>query len=92
VHGLLEIHVGGGEMNEMVKRVAEALRSEFEPYRVFDEGEAERLARAAIKAMRVPTEAMWNAPAKANSYVNGVLPTGEEAEAIWQAIVDEALK
>jgi hypothetical protein len=48
-------------MTEMIERVAEALRGEFEPYRVFDEGEAERLARAAIEAMREPTAAMWSA-------------------------------
>lgn len=45
-------------MTGMVYRVAEALRKEFEPYRVFDEGEAERLARAAIEAMREPTAGM----------------------------------
>ena len=49
-------------------------------------------ARAAIAAMRDPTEKMWNAPVMADVFVGGVYPSGEESEAIWQAMIDEALK
>jgi hypothetical protein len=81
--------------SEMVERVVRALTAEFEPYRVFDEGEAERLARAAIAAMREPTEAMVSAGSEA---VNGCysLEPGEgfdepPAPAAWQAMIDAAL-
>jgi hypothetical protein len=70
-------------MTEMVDRVAEALRQEFEPYRVFDEGEAERLARAAIQAMREPTSEMACAP--------DVKEWPDDAKAAWRAMIDVAL-
>ncbi len=49
-------------------------------------------ARAVIEALREPTEAMWSAPAMAEACVNGVLPSGDEAEAIWKSMIAEALR
>jgi hypothetical protein len=76
-------------MSEMVERVARALRAEFEPHRVFDEGEAERLARASILAMREATEGMIRAGA---AVWDDDWCSETNALNMWQAGVDEALK
>lgn len=51
-------------------------------------------ARAAIEAMREPTEAMretcWSHHYEANEYSEGVMP--EQAAHNWELMVDEALK
>lgn len=76
-------------MSEMVERVAKAIASKQPPLsdRVLSmhaEQALFEMARAAIEAMRVPTEAMieeaW-ADARA-----------EDAAAVWKAMIDEALK
>ena len=69
-------------MSSIVKRVAQALQQEMETA-PFDET-AIALARAAIAAMREPTEEMLNAghEARAKATVNG----------IWHAMIDAALE
>jgi hypothetical protein len=74
-------------MSEMVDRVARALTAEFESgRRVFDEGEAEDLARAAIAAMREPTEEMAN-----GRHTGGERISSIEAACVWRDMIDEAL-
>lgn len=67
-------------MNEIMERVAKAIFSKME---FPDVTEAEAYARAAIEAMRKPTEDMLDA-------------TGGEcrkwAPGAWQAMIDECLK
>jgi len=58
----------------------------------FSEADAKMCARVAIEAMREPTKEMCNAPSLRGECVNGVLPTGEECELIWKAMIDAALK
>lgn len=75
-------------MSEMVGRVARAIEDVRARRRQFgNQGipDSEAFARAAIEAMRVPTEAM----------VVEVLQTAARdvpAERMWQAMIDEALK
>lgn len=72
-------------MSEMIARVAAALKADFEPYRVFDEGQAESLARAAIEAMREPTGLMCE---EAGELRDHHLPPSE----VWPVMIEEALK
>jgi len=75
-------------MTEMIERVARAIHSaevedEGDPWNDlgdYVQGEYRTLARAAIAAMREPTEAMLGPP-----WNYGRLE-------IWQAMIDEALK
>ena len=76
-------------MTDMVERVAKAITEAFEREgRVFDDGQAETLARAAIEAMREPTEAMTKA---------GDLPGWDDSVSVglsgevWNAMIDAAL-
>lgn len=77
-------------MSEMVKRVAEAIRkSEAYWWNRPDEPEddlAETLARAAIEAMREPTEAM-DAAARTECRRMGVEPVTH----IWDVMLDSAI-
>lgn len=67
-------------MSEMVERVARAITAEFEAgRRVFDAGEAESLARAAIEAMR-------------DHLVQCATRDGEQAYYAAIEEIDEALK
>ena len=66
-------------MSTMVKRVAQALQQEMETA-PFDET-AIALARAAIAAMREPTEEMLDAWIRAPGAIKGG----------WQAMIDAAL-
>lgn len=79
-------------MSEMVERVALAISGSDDPANVL---EIHRVrARAAIEAMRKPTEAMKGAGFLAVSvrHPDGCnMPRGTEAEA-WSAMIDEALK
>lgn len=85
-------------MSEMIERVASAIwaLNDDTDCRVYDDlaphakAQADAMARAAIKAMREPTEAMVNA---------AMLPASEaDREAyrpqhwIWEKMIDEALK
>lgn len=78
-------------MSEVVNRVAAALTAEFEPYRVFDEGEADRLARAAIIAMREPTDKMICAALDDFDNRARVRP-GQGYFDAWKAMIDAILK
>lgn len=85
------------ELSEMIERVARALTEEFEPHRVFDDGDAERLARVAIEAMRAPTEAMVSAGDDYQLDLVDKEQPGWSATAIrdsleiWQTMIDAAL-
>ena len=79
-------------MSEMIERVAAALTQEFEPYRVFDEGEAERLARAAIAAMREPTVGVARAANDAFPDAPGETTCSALGSDLWRAMIDAALK
>lgn len=73
-------------MSEMVERIAKAIEVAFEREgRVFDAGQAETLAHAAIEAMREPTEAMMTA-----GCFEGI--GRGTAQFVWRDMVDEALK
>lgn len=48
-------------------------------------------ARAAIAAMREPTEAMADAPARAGVYAGDYTMHAGEATEAWQAMIDAAL-
>lgn len=79
-------------MSEMVDLVVKALWSAQQdsarqkPLTVAEHIAYECMARAAIDAMREPTEAMLNAGMKAVGYLN----CGGRTE--WQAMIDEALR
>ncbi len=89
---------GANAMREMVERVAKAMA---ESGRI-DDGERasettddgwERLARAAIAAMREPTPAMIEAAIKTwDQYAAGHRLLGSDVEDIWQAMIDKALE
>lgn len=70
-------------MSEMSERIAKALRGSW-PSLPVEAGDM--LARAALEAMREPTEAMITAGDKA-----GILGT-RGSWAVWKAMIDEALK
>lgn len=77
-------------MSEMVERVACAVGDaiegrEIDPFlypEAFDH--YEKIARAAIAAMREPTETMWDHGASNMQW--------HSATRVWQAMIDEALK
>lgn len=74
-------------MTEMIERVAKAIQSalsEGTPGR--DPDRMERIARAAIEAMRDPTEAMID---KGYDHVDY---GGTDIEAAWKDMIDAALK
>ena len=74
-------------MNEMVERVARAMQSSKAWPVVFQAGSAQELARAAIAAMREPTEVMVTAGAKA------IMASGRASNACHahRAAIDAAL-
>ena len=85
-------------MSEMKARVAAALKAEFEPYRFFEEGEAERLAEAAIRAMREPTEDMTERGMVAaipvhfkSEFYPAYFPLKGAAAASWREMIDAAM-
>lgn len=71
-------------MSEMVERVAKAIMARFNDPLPFH---AEELARAAIEAMREPTNAMERAGDEYGRFTNG-----PSACVVWEAMIDEALK
>lgn len=79
-------------MSEMVERVAAAIKSEFRPpdgipSMTLSDDACTRFARAAVAALRDPTESMLRAGAKG---------CGEDREEVaggaWEAMIDAALK
>ena len=82
-------------MNEMVERVARAI--EAESNYVISQHHSKALARAAIAAMRDPTEAMaragavrWHEPM---SYGDAPLPyLGDSGAIVWERAIDAALE
>ena len=64
----------------MVERVADAIMAVVSANEIHDDVFEEAVARAAIAAMREPTEAMKRA-----AWVSGPEP-------LWRAMIDEALK
>lgn len=67
-------------MTDMVERVAKALVEAWPSWGTWDDEVARDGARAAIAAMREPTEAMLNTPEWLSIRHR------------WQAMIDEALK
>jgi hypothetical protein len=67
----------------MVERVAAVLRQELDHYSNFGEGVFEDVARAAISAMREPTEEM-----SGTVYFKG---DDISASAVWREMIDRAL-
>lgn len=84
-------------MSEMVERVAKALFQWQHGHDRWDEAEPDvredacEAARAAIEAMREPTEAMCDAADALDRVEAGVLRTEVPFDA-WIAMIDEALK
>ena len=70
-------------MNDMVERVARAIIREFPGDCAW--GDAVAMARAAIAAMREPTEAIRDAAGK-------LISTQHLQADIWRAMIDAALK
>ena len=68
-------------MSSMIERVAQALQQEMGTA-PFDEATSFALARAAIAAMREPTEDMLDAWARAPGAIKGG----------WQGMIDAALE
>lgn len=83
-------------MSEMVERVGRALAKQ-EGY-AYDPEPYDARARAAIEAMREPTEAMWDAAEEHNSGGGGIMDDGSlernvyDLEKVWPAMIDAALK
>ena len=72
-------------MSEMIERVAHAIRVEFTGMFKEDQAPAyERLARAAIEALREPTEEMLIA--------SEVDLNDFDVAAVWSVMIDAALK
>jgi len=76
-------------MSEMVERVARAIANNLGPlgdlrYYMSDE-EAMSAARAAIEAMREPTDAMWDAGPVIND------PNDYGPQDVWDAMINAAL-
>ena len=72
-------------MSEMVERVAKAItESALEEFVVILPDQAERFARAAVSAMRVPTETMVE-----SAWADAL---AEDAKSVWADMIDEALK
>ena len=68
----------------MVERVAEEILGRVPFGYGMTRYEAEKYARSAIAAMREPTNAMINAGSPFDGHLT--------AEAVWEAMIDEALK
>jgi len=77
-------------VNEMIERVSQAIRLSVSGH-VRKEA-ADAMARAAIEAMRVPTEAMWRAGSDSidtDMRLNHAYAI--EAQNTWRAMIDAAL-
>lgn len=83
-------------MSEMVERVAKAILETMDLTDGLDGTAAENYARAAIEAMREPTEAMFCAGderiIEALNDHTRILRHVTPAQDAWQAMIDEALK
>jgi len=77
-------------MSEMVERVAEAMNRSEVDWRDIDEASVTCLARAAIAAMRLPTQEMVKAGALAT---RKILDWDRSATAtrVWQSMIDATL-
>jgi hypothetical protein len=83
-------------MSEMIERVAKAIAEEinggkFDDKRWYNDNQREvhmRRAKAAIEAMREPTEKMY----KAASYILTAQSGVYGPDDIWASMIDEALK
>lgn len=87
-------------MSEMVERVRDAIEMAIHKaggFQLMSQQGGNSVARAAIKAMREPTEAMTKAgnieivtPGDEEDHLTDL--DDEEAGQCWQAMIDEALK
>ena len=74
-------------MSEMIERLILAMQ-DIAGKEDLNEVRAESLARAAIRAMRKPTQEMLDAGAEAFAHYTD----DQESTHLWQAMIDEALK
>jgi hypothetical protein len=72
-------------MSEMIKRIARAITDSTRDYGI-SIGWEERLARAAIAAMRDPTPDMVNVGVSVVNFLRA-----EDAKLVWQVMIDAAL-
>jgi len=83
-------------MSDMVERIAKALRESDIDHGHADEGTELGSyfapARAAIEAMREPTESMWDAATKAAERDEAHMSTYHCVGEAYRAAIDEALK
>jgi hypothetical protein len=80
-------------MNEMIERVAKALRERLDITLNEHDGFYEGLARAAIEAMREPTdEMMVDGEWKEKSLMTFAPREESPSLRVWQAMIDSALK
>lgn len=84
-------------MSAMVERVAKAMEFvmiERASIKCTSRDHSMALARAAIEAMREPTEAIWDAGSITSEKIEeeGLHGHEDEITMIWQAMIDEALK
>jgi len=74
-------------MSEMVERVERVLQEEFAAFYRFSPAQGEHLARAAIEAMREPTDSQYDAV----SALDKMWRDSNSTE-IYQAMIDGALR
>lgn len=73
-------------MNEMVERVAQVIQDKrgfIWDGNIDVQEEGEKLARAAMKAMRKPTQAMID--------LGWAIATGDNPKTVWETMIDAAL-
>lgn len=79
---------------EMIERVARAIFEAMDVADGLDGSSAERYALAAIEAMREPTDDMARAGFSSDAFRTPMLrlEADFEPKAVWQAMIDAALK
>jgi hypothetical protein len=81
------------DMSEMVERVARAIIAGFDEITEPEErASVRKLARAAIEAMREPTEGMVNLLLRNMSENEDNPNISYDAIEVWRAMIDEALR
>jgi hypothetical protein len=80
-------------MSEMVEKVAKAIKAEdFQSENLLTNTDCQRLARAAIAAMREPTEKMVEAVYAAAEGLGCVMYETPSPEQAWPTMIDAALE
>lgn len=79
-------------MNEMIERIKTAMRATGCDCEQWDDAPLTEIARAAVTAMREPTERMLEADLRASRALKAPHTLRAQQLACWQAAIDEALK